>query len=218
MWPLRGGGFLHPIRRRRSMPANPRPVRDERDGLLVFLAQQRLGLQAACYGLTEGQARLAPTASSLSLGGLVKQLAPAERSWMRALLAGADEPPADLEAMFADYVANFSLRPDETLAGVLADYEAAAAETERLVMAEEDLGRPVPVPKGVPWFPYDVDNWSVRWVLLHLIEETGRHGGHADILRESIDGANSNEVLAALEGWPETPWVKPWRPKQSVSA
>lgn len=48
-----------------------------------------------------------------------------------------------------------------------------------------------PVPRGVPWFPADVEKWSVRWVLLHLIEETARHGGHADIIRESLDGAPS---------------------------
>jgi hypothetical protein len=78
----------------------------------------------------------------------------------------------------------------------------------------EDLGQEVPVPKGVPWYPSDVDNWSVRWVLLHLIEETARHAGHADILREAIDGATAFPLMAAVEGWPETPWMKPWRPPE----
>ena len=75
-----------------------------------------------------------------------------------------------------------------------------------------DLDHPVPVPKGVPWFPPDLDAWSLRWVLLHLIEETARHAGHADIVRESIDGATMYELMAGAEGWPETEWIKPWRP------
>lgn len=75
-----------------------------------------------------------------------------------------------------------------------------------------DLDRPVPVPKGVPWFPDDVEAWSVRWVLLHLIEEIARHAGHADIIRESIDGATMYALMAAAEGWPPTDWLKPWEP------
>ncbi len=68
------------------------------------------------------------------------------------------------------------------------------------------------MPKGVPWFPADVEAWSVRWVLLHILEETARHAGHADIVRESIDGATMYELMAGAEGWPETEWLKPWRP------
>ncbi len=63
-----------------------------------------------------------------------------------------------------------------------------------------DLGQPVPVPQGVPWFPKDVPFWSVRWVLLHLIEEQARHGGHADLLREAIDGRTYYDLLAASQG------------------
>ena len=69
-----------------------------------------------------------------------------------------------------------------------------------------------PVPRGVPWFPDDIEAWSVRWVLLHLIQETARHAGHADIVRECVDGAAAMPLMAAVEGWPETPWVKPWQP------
>ena len=56
-----------------------------------------------------------------------------------------------------------------------------------------------------PWFPKDLDGWSVRWVLLHLIEEIARHAGHADIIRESLDGATGIELLAGAEGWPASP-------------
>ena len=70
----------------------------------------------------------------------------------------------------------------------------------------------MPVPQGVPWYPDDVEAWSVRWVLLHLIQETARHAGHADIVRESIDGATMYPLMAAVEGWPASPWMQPWEP------
>jgi hypothetical protein len=85
------------------------------------------------------------------------------------------------------------------LADVLAFYESVATETEAIVDELGDLDYPVPVPKGVPWFPDDLDAWSLRWVLLHLIEETARHGGHADIIREAIDGKTFYELVAATE-------------------
>ncbi len=99
---------------------------------------------------------------------------------------------------------------DETLAEVFDLYDAIARETEAVVAAVPDLGQDVPVPPGVPWYPDDVDAWSVRWVLLHLIAETARHAGHADIVRESIDGATAFPLMAAAEGWPATEWLQPW--------
>jgi uncharacterized damage-inducible protein DinB len=186
------------------MPGNVHPVADEREGLLAFLAHQRHVLRVAAYGLTDEQARATPTASSLSVGGLVKHVATTERGWIDTVLQRDRAQSVD------DYAANFVLQPGETLAGVLDLYERVAKETEAVIAAIPDLGQPVPVPKGVPWFPADVDAWSVRWVLLHLIEETARHAGHADIVRESIDGATAMPLLAAAEGWPATPWLRPW--------
>ena len=80
-----------------------------------------------------------------------------------------------------------------------------------------DLDHLVPVPKGVPWFPQDLDHWTLRWVLLHLIEEIARHAGHADIVRESIDGATMFALQAGAEGWPATEWLEPWTPEQAAS-
>lgn len=189
------------------MPGNVNPVKDEREGLLAFLAQQRYVLRLAAHGLTDEQARVKPTASSLSVGGLIKHVAATERSWMDTLL----QRPAP-ESGETDYAAGFTLGEDETLEGVLATYAEAARETEEIIAGIADLGQPVPVPKGVPWFPQDVEAWSVRWVLLHLIEETCRHAGHADILRECLDGATAMPLMAAAEGWPATPWMRPWEP------
>jgi uncharacterized damage-inducible protein DinB len=187
-----------------TMPANVPPVSDEREGLLAFLAQQRYVARVAAHGLTEEQARATPSASTLSVGGLVKHLASVERSWMDTVLQrsrGSED----------EYEDSFRLGPDETLADVLADYERAAQETEEIIAGVADLGQPVPVPPA-PWFPPDVKEWSVRWVLLHLIEETARHAGHADIVREHVDGATAYGLMAAAERWPATEWLKPWEP------
>lgn len=191
------------------MPGNVPPIADEREGLLKFLDQQRHVLRVAAYGLTEAQARATPSASALSVGGLVKHCASTERGWVDTILQrqrGFDEAAQE------HYAANFRLADDETLAGVLADYEACARETEEVIAGIADLGQPVPVPPA-PWNPTDVKAWSVRWVLFHLIQETARHAGHADIIREHVDGAQAFELMAAAEGWPATDWLQPWTPK-----
>jgi uncharacterized damage-inducible protein DinB len=188
------------------MPGQVPPSDDERRLLLGYVAQQRDAVRNAAHGLTDEQARLTPTAGSLSVGGLVKHVTHMERHWVDIALqrGGADDP----ETAYED---NFRLAPDETLAGAVAALESTGRETEA-ALATIDLDQPVPVPQGVPWFPDDVAAWSVRWVLLHLIEEIGRHAGHADIVRESIDGATTYELMAAVEGWPATDWLQPWEP------
>ena len=189
------------------MPGNVNPVADEREGLLAFLAQQRHVLRLAAHGLTDDQARIAPTASSLTVGGLLKHIASTERGWMDTVL---QRSPAGHGQN--DYLAGFRMTEQDTLPLLLDDYAAAARETEEIIAGIPDLGQPVPVPKGVPWHPADLDAWSVRWVLLHLIEETARHAGHADIIRECVDGATAMPLMAAAEGWPATSWLQPWQP------
>jgi hypothetical protein len=188
------------------MPGNVPPVADEREGLLAYLAQQRYGLRLSAYGLTDEQARAVPTAGALSIGGLIKHVASVERTWMGTVLQRPRTGSVD------EYVEGFRLGPDETLAEVLDRYAQATVETDEIIAGIADLGRPVPVPKGVPWFPSDVEAWSVRWVLFHLVTETARHAGHADIVRESIDGATAFPLMAAAEDWPATPWIQPWSP------
>ncbi len=195
------------------MPGQAAALTDERELLLAYITQQRDGVRNASYGLTDEQARMTPTRSALSIGGLIKHVAFVESGWIDTMLgrtgsAGGD----DFEASQDDYADNFVLGSDETLAGALDAYAAVAAETEAAVAGIDDLGQAVPVPKGVPWYPDDVEAWSVRWVLLHLIQETARHAGHADIVRESIDGATMYPLMAAVEGWPASPWMQPWEP------
>jgi uncharacterized damage-inducible protein DinB len=190
------------------MPGNAPALTDERQLLLAYLAQQRAAVRNAIYGLTEEQARLAPTASALSVGGLVKHVATVERTWLNMVLHRPNDGGRD------EYMNSFGLDESETIDGVIAMYDAIAAETDT-AMADIDLDREVPVPQGVPWHPADLKAWTVRWVLLHMIEETARHAGHADIIRESVDGATAMPLMAAVEGWPATAWVQPWQPATS---
>jgi hypothetical protein len=181
------------------------PVTDERAALLGYLDHQRDVLRTAAYGLTDEQIGLSPTASALSIGGLIKHVGYSERTWM-------DTVRERREGSRDAYEAAFRVEPGETLVGILESYDEAATNTNAVIADIDDLGQPVPVPQGVPWFPPDVEAWSVRWVLLHLIQETARHAGHADIIRESIDGATAFPLMAAAEGWPATSWLQPWQP------
>ena len=77
------------------------------------------------------------------------------------------------------------------------DRPPQAERGDAAAVRRADWEPPVPVPHDVPWFPQDIDNWTVRWVALHLIEELTRHAGHGDIIRESVDGATMYELMAA---------------------
>jgi uncharacterized damage-inducible protein DinB len=187
------------------MPGSVAPVADEREGLLAYLAQQRYVLRLTAYGLTDDQARQAPTPSSLTIGGLIKHVTAVEAYWMdvtfqRPLPQGNPD----------DYMEKFRFKEDETLQGLFEAYDEVAAATEAS-MADVDLSMAVPVPKGAPWYR-DIEAWSVRWVLLHLVTETARHAGHADIVREGVDGATAFPIMAAAEDWPPMPFMKAWEP------
>jgi uncharacterized damage-inducible protein DinB len=192
------------------MAGNVRPVADERDGLLQYLAQARYVLRLTAHGLTDDQARQASTRSQLTVGGLIKHVAYTERGWIDTVLQRkrpAESPDADA------YDQHFHFGPEDTLEGVFAFYDEVAEETASVIAGIEDLGQAVPVPQDEPWFPKDIEAWSVRWVLLHLIQETARHAGHADLVREHVDGGTAFPLMAAAEGWPASPWMTPWSPE-----
>lgn len=193
------------------------PRQDERALLLAELAAQRQLLRTAAFGLDDDEARATPSASSLSLGGLVKHVAQTEQGWVDrvrdAHRATRGLPPlhdesGDRSEAYAAYAAGFRLADDETLAGALAFYADVAAETEA-TLAVVDLDLDVPLPPD-PWFAPG-DAWTVRRVLVHLLLETAQHTGHADIVRESLDGATAYALRAAAEpGWDAGGWVTPW--------
>ena len=155
----------------------------ERADLIESLRRHRGFLRFTVRGLTEEQARVRPTVSALYLGGLIKHVAATEAQWVRFAEGGA-------EAMNRNwgpdvYMRHWHLQTGETLEGVLADYEKVAARTDELV-ATIDLDSDHALPDA-PWFEPGT-RWSARRVFLHIIAETAQHAGHADILRESIDG------------------------------
>jgi uncharacterized damage-inducible protein DinB len=196
------------------MPALASPVRDERDGLRQFLQLHQAAFLAVAYGLTDEQGRSTPSVSALSIGGLIKHAAGVQRGWVLRARSAPEVPPADdrpFEERVAEYQDEYRMRDDETLDELLAKLTAQNTATLQ-ALDELDLNTPVPVPRDAPWFPADIEHWSVRWVFHHLCSELARHAGHADIIRESIDGATMYELVAAAEDWPETDWLTPWRP------
>jgi hypothetical protein len=196
------------------MPALASPATTEREGLVAYVAQQLDAFRSLAYGLTDEQARATPTPSALSVGALIKHVTGSSRGWVSRIAAAPDAPPTDQRPgaeRMAEYADQFTMRSDETLADVLTHFDRQAEETLQAI-ADADPDTAVPVPRDAPWFPADVESWSVRWVALHLVEELARHAGHGDIIREAVDGATMYELVAGREGWPETDWLKPWRP------
>jgi len=161
----------------------------ERADFLDTLAKHRGFLRQTVQGLSDEQARLRPTASALCLGGLVKHVSQIEQSWQEFIVAGpASSGPPD-EAAYEAHAAGFRMEDGETLAALLAAYDDVAAHTDELVRTLPSLDASHPLPEA-PWFPPGA-RWSARRVLLHIVAETAQHAGHADILRESIDGAKT---------------------------
>jgi uncharacterized damage-inducible protein DinB len=164
----------------------------ERDDLLTALASARRFLRYTTRDLTDEQARQRTTVSELSLGGLIKHVADVEQSWAKFILEGPSalgDASEMTEADYAERASNFRLLPAETLEGVLGGYEQVASRTDDLVAALPDLNAAQPLPRA-PWFPPGAQ-WSARQALLHIIAETAQHAGHADIIRESLDGAKT---------------------------
>ena len=158
----------------------------ERADLLETLAAHRGLLRRTADGLDDEQARQRTSASELTVGGVLRHVVAQERIWTDFLQRGA---AAHEEVTPEAFAAQFALGPDDTLAGVLADHDAVAAATEALVRSFDDLDTDVELP-AMPWFPPGT-RWSRRRVLVHLVAETAQHAGHADVVREGIDGAKT---------------------------
>lgn len=150
----------------------------ERDGLAAVLDQQRAALVRKVTGVADSDARRAPTASSLSLLSLIKHCTVWEARWCQGVVAG--DPLDDGWPQREDDDAEFLLGADDTLDVWLHRYQQAC-ESSRTIAAARQL--------DAPCARVDVIECNLRWVLLHLIEETARHAGHADIIREALDGS-----------------------------
>ena len=161
----------------------------ERDDLLASLAKHRAFLRQTVQGLTDEQAVATPTASELCLGGLIKHVALVEDGWADFIENGPRrQGPVDQAAMDA-HAAGFRLLDGESLAGVLGRYDEVARRTDKLVNSLPSLDASQPLPEA-PWFEPGA-RWSARRTFLHILAETAQHAGHADIIRETIDGAKT---------------------------
>jgi uncharacterized protein DUF664 len=169
----------------------------ERDDLLDLLHKHRDLFRFTVRDLTDEQAAATPTASTLCLGGLVKHVTAVEQTWADFVVNGPAEqpdvdwanidwsnPPAEVQA----YADGFRMLEGETLAGLIAAYDEVAAGTDELV-STVDLDSRHPLPEA-PWFEPGA-SWSARRVFTHIAAETAQHAGHADIIRETIDGQKS---------------------------
>ncbi len=180
-----------------STPAASGSTTGERADLVEVLRRHRDLLRHTVGGLTDEQARLTPTVSALCLGGLIKHVAATEEQWARFVVDGP-APTPDLDWANVDwtnpppevqkYADAFRMLEGETLGGLLAQYQQVAAATDELVLSV-DLDARQPLPQA-PWFEAGA-SWSARRVFMHVVAETAQHAGHADILRESIDGQKS---------------------------
>lgn len=163
------------------------PTDPERETLLDALATHRGFLRYTVRGITDEQAGQRTTVSALCLGGLIKHVTTTERSWMRFVLEGpsANRMP-ETEAEWAERAADFEMLDSDTLPDILERYAQAARRTEEVVRALPSLDIRHPLPEA-PW-NVPGTQWSARRVLFHILAETAQHAGHADIIREALDG------------------------------
>lgn len=160
----------------------------ERADLIETLDKHRGFLRYTARDLTDAQAAQRTTVSSLTIGGLIKHVAATEYGWMTFALHGAHASTTD-DAAEADWESNFRLVEDDTLAGLLERYDEVARRTTEIIQTVPDLDADYALPEA-PWFEPGA-RWSIRRVVLHMIAETAQHAGHADIIRESLDGAKT---------------------------
>ena len=165
----------------------PAPHERERADLLESLRTHRGFLRRTVRDITDEQAAARTTVSELCLGGLVKHVAATEAQWARFVEVGAEAMGGDGDER--RWAGQFAMEPGERLADVLRRYDDVAARTDALVLALPDLDAEHPLP-AAPWFEPGAA-WSARRVLLHVVAETAQHAGHADVLRESLDGART---------------------------
>ncbi|MFJ7907416.1 DinB family protein [Kitasatospora sp. NPDC096204] len=160
----------------------PPLLADERTAIVGWLDLQRKILRWKCEGLSEEDAHrsVLPSSPAMTMAGLVSHMRWTEHLWLEVLFLGGDEkqnPSFDRSDEGADWRTG-----GRTLAELLAEYEAQCARSDEIVAAAslDDVGRHT---------GYHSGGANLRWMLIHLVEETGRHAGHADIVRELLDGS-----------------------------
>jgi len=170
------------------------PTRDsEHAGLVKYIEQQLDALRASVHGLTEDEARSTPCRADLSLAGILKHTLQRIRQSTLRLGGEPDAPPEPMESI-DDYRASFHLGPDESVADLLAHWDLARVRFLAVVPAADPTVEVVEPP--APWSGWDSPvSAHLRFHLVHLVEELARQAGHADILREEIDGVTVRTLV-----------------------
>lgn len=164
---------------------------DDREQLLGILANQRRAVRGAVAGLSEEQLRATPSASAMSLGSLLKHVLTGEHRGIGIQIGGLPDGGDPGQEWQSGWV----LAEDETRERLLARYAEVAEQTESVVRAVDDLDADIPLAANVRhWLPAGMAI-TARGFLLHSIEETARHPGHADIIRESVDDTQARDHL-----------------------
>ena len=182
---------------------------DEITGLVNYLAEQLTAIRASATGLTEEQARQRPCRSALSVGGLIKHATWVMRG-ATARINGEDAGPTELNAdAYAAYASSFTLGDGETAVSTIAEFDAVRATYLAAVAAADPDGPTVEPP--APWSGiFDARPANGRYYLVHQIEEMARHAGHADILREQIDGMAVPAIVLSEAGAPANDFFQPY--------
>ncbi|MDQ0936549.1 DinB family protein [Streptomyces turgidiscabies] len=158
---------------------------DERAMLSAWLDFHRATLALKCQGLDDHQVRLASAApSTMTLLGLVQHLSEVERNWFQRVFAGLDVPLVHPE----DKGGGFSLVPERGLDDALAAWRAEVGRSREIVAAAASLDESGRLSEREAAL-VGMQRLSLRWIMVHMIEEYARHNGHADLLRELVDGA-----------------------------
>ena len=180
------------------MPLFPATHATERDTLLEWIDGALVNARSVVHGLTGDQLRARPVPSSeLTLGWLLLHIGEVAESWLGRASAAPDAPATgrSLADSFAWAESVNRVDPDATAADVLAEYDRRCA-AGLAHLASTDVDEVVPVPVEMPWFPPGLPPFNGRWVALHVLNEIARHSGHADLLREAIDGRTMYELIA----------------------
>lgn len=187
----------------------------EIDTIAGYLEAQLDAVRLSAFGLTEEQAKTRPCRSAFSVGGVLKHVSYVCRGRrVRVEADGETETPQQMYARMEEFTSSFTLTEDETLAGALEEFDAAAADLLELVRDTDPGGATVEPP--APWFGINEPTPSNhRFNLVHLIEEVARHAGHADIIREQLDGATAGELYLAAHNIPGNDFMQPWSPAKS---
>ena len=176
--------------------------------LSSFVRNQFAQVRSTIFGLTDAQAHERSTVSDFTVGALVDHVGQVAANYAVGIAIGAAGGDGSSPSLYRGEGDGDNVE-SKSVDQILADFDRRIATVtdllDRVQAGELPLDGPVPVPDA-PWFPDDLKQWEVRWVLLHLATEAARHAGHADIIRESIDGKQSYELNDLADGIEVRSW------------